>query len=87
MRTGVAYNTMDPLTAFGLAANILQFIDFTSKLFVLGKEIHGAGESARNLNLGLIVNDLNSLALKLKNDTGSLSGVGLSEDDKVCSNW
>jgi hypothetical protein len=76
---------MDPLTAFGLAANILQFIDFAGRLFGLGKEIYRSGESARNLHLGLIVKDLNSLSLNLKNDTGPLSGTTLSEDDRVYS--
>jgi hypothetical protein len=75
---------MDPLTAFGLAANILQLVDYASKLFVLGREIYQVGESARNLNLGLIVDDLNSSSLKLKNDTSPLSSTRLSEDDKVC---
>lgn len=74
---------MDPLTAFGLAANVLQFIDFTSKLFVLGMEIYRVGESVRNLNLGLVVDDLNSLSLKLKNDTRPLSSATPSEDDKA----
>jgi hypothetical protein len=31
---------LDPLTAFGLAANVLQFVDFTAKLVSKGNDIH-----------------------------------------------
>ena len=43
---------MDPLTS----------LDFASKLFSLGKEIHEVRTLKQNLDLGVIVDDLNASA-------------------------
>jgi hypothetical protein len=75
---------MDPLPAFGLAANVLQFVEFASKLFSAAYEVHHAGAPAASLDLSLVVNDLGQLNVKLKD---SLRDVGTSatvnEDDRV----
>jgi hypothetical protein len=75
---------MDPITALGLAANVLQFIDFATKLFAVSREIYRSGESVRSLHLGLIVDDLESVTRKLKRSGSPETGSSLDEDDKVC---
>jgi hypothetical protein len=44
---------MDPLSAIGLAANILQFIDFGCQLFRDTKEIHRSTQGTTNENVEL----------------------------------
>jgi hypothetical protein len=75
---------MDPITAVSLAANVFQFIDFAGRLFSLGKEIHQAGASKRNLDLEVIVDDITALSLKLKDDTSPFArSTRLNDDDQV----
>jgi len=54
---------LDPLSALGLASNVLQFIDFTSKLFSLASEVyHSAnGASKETEELEVIIKHLQSL--------------------------
>jgi hypothetical protein len=54
---------LDPLSALGLASNVLQFIDFTSKLFSLTSEVyHSAnGASKETEELEVITKHLQSL--------------------------
>src|SRR3569833_69387 len=42
---------MDPHAAVGLASNIIQFIDFSSKLFITVKELHQNDQTASNTEL------------------------------------
>ncbi|KUJ15133.1 uncharacterized protein LY89DRAFT_685948 [Mollisia scopiformis] len=55
---------MDPLTALGLAGNIVQFIDFAWKLFEGTKAIYksASGSSHDNAVLQSIANDLRHLS-------------------------
>jgi hypothetical protein len=75
---------MDPLSALGLAANILQFVDFTSKLFSAGYNLHKAGSTHLELDLGQVVDDLGDVARHL---TSSLCPPGmqgaLNSDDQA----
>jgi hypothetical protein len=59
---------MDPLTAFGLAANILQYIDFGYKLVKSAAEIHGSatGTKADNSDMIVTVGRLEEVSGKLK---------------------
>lgn len=75
---------MDPLGALGLAANILQFIDFTSKLFTAGSQLHHLGTSQLELDLGPVAQDLGDVTRTL---IVSLNPPGvhtvLTSDDQV----
>jgi hypothetical protein len=64
---------MDPLTAFGLAANILQFIDFGWKLIESAVDVHGSvsGTTAQNSDLLVTVGGLEEVSTDLKNSTSS----------------
>lgn len=62
---------MDPLTAFGLAANIAQFIDFSSKLVSGAYEVYRSvnGATAENADLNTVIEDLNTLTERLNTST------------------
>jgi len=76
---------MDPLTALGLAANIIQFVDFASKLLSTGQELYQSGASAPNLELSLVADDVLLLCTKLKNSSAPYSRpANLTDDDQVC---
>jgi len=51
---------MDPLSALGLAGNIVQFIDFGSKLVCKGRQIYKSSVGAldQHVDLEAITNDL-----------------------------
>lgn len=55
---------MDPLTALALASNIVQFVDFTSKLISTTHSLYAStsGAKAEHLELELLANTLRSLA-------------------------
>ena len=57
----------DPLTALGLAANIVQFVDFSYKLVCESKAIYDSstGSSADNVIIETVATDLNLLTSKL----------------------
>jgi hypothetical protein len=58
---------MDPFTAVGLAGNIIQFLDFTSKLIDTGLEVSRSGGTAENHELQNIATDFEILSRKLSN--------------------
>lgn len=75
---------MDPLTALGLAANAIQFVEFTSQLLSTAQEIHHAGASNAVLDLELISNDMSRLDTNLKEALdGQSESDALQEDDQV----
>jgi len=59
---------MDPLTAIGLVGNILQFIDFSCKLFERARSIQRSakGATAEDENLDDALEELTTLTSKLK---------------------
>jgi hypothetical protein len=59
---------LDPLIAFGLAANILQFIDSTSRLVSKGHAIHRSAKGClpENAQIEIVSNRLRSLASGLQ---------------------
>ncbi|KAJ6112177.1 hypothetical protein N7523_008238 [Penicillium sp. IBT 18751x] len=61
---------MDPLTAIGLAGNIISFIDFSFKLLSgMSKVLESSnGMTPENANLSTLVEDLNSVANDLISD-------------------
>jgi len=58
---------LDPLTAVSLAAAIVQFVDFSGKLFSETKELYGSAEGTliRNKELREITTDLKQLCNNL----------------------
>lgn len=75
---------LDPITALGLAGNIVQFVDFSTKLVGKAHEIHSSinGTLAENVNAETVAQTLVVLQSKLRaneqdatsfdDDTGSL---------------
>ncbi len=73
---------MDPLTALGLASNVLQFVDFVAKLVSTGVEVAGSvqGASEETVDLEKIYKSLQALSSRLHegvNKTKSQSGQGV----------
>ncbi|KAK6833291.1 hypothetical protein PG987_007985 [Apiospora arundinis] len=68
---------MDPLTAFGLATNILTFVEFSGKLLADSRAVYksGAGASARSL-------DLEFIATQIKKRRSQIPS-GLSEEAEL----
>ena len=59
---------MDPLSAIGLASNVVQFVDFASRLISTGTEVYESvsGVTDRTLELERIYKNLSSFSLKLQ---------------------
>jgi hypothetical protein len=55
---------LDPLTALSLAGNIIQFVDFATKLFIKGREIYNPAEglSVCDQELEMITKDLRDVS-------------------------
>lgn len=58
---------MDPLTALGLASNVVQFVDFSSKLLCGAYEVYSSasGAKAETADLGTVINDLQAVTRRL----------------------
>jgi hypothetical protein len=76
---------MDPLTVLSLAGNIIQFVDFGTRLLSTTKDLYRSskGYLAINYEIELVTTDLSDLIAKLKKSSGS------QEDDsnsfnKIC---
>ena len=61
---------MDPISALGVAANIIAFVDFGSKLF---SAIYHSGKTAQHADLNYVVRDLRNISSDL---TTSLHSIG-----------
>jgi hypothetical protein len=62
---------LDPFTALALAGNIVQFVDFSSKLFNATREISGSvsGSTSDNVELSHIANHLQGVCDQLMTPT------------------
>jgi len=62
---------MDPLTAFGLSASVVQFVSFASDLISKSKEIHSSakGCSAKVLTLETVYTQLRDLSTSLESSS------------------
>jgi hypothetical protein len=75
---------MDPFTAFGLASNILQFIDFSAGVISEAREVYksASGATAANTSLEIRVQKMKNLSIKLI----PLDSTNQSDDEKaVCT--
>ena len=57
---------VDPLTTLGIASNIIQLIDFTSKILKKTSQLHFDGETIDNARLEALTSDLASLSKNLQ---------------------
>lgn len=64
---------LDPLTALSLAGNLIQFIDFSSKLVTKGREIYRSadGASRENLEIEVVTADFSKVVQTLMKHPGS----------------
>ena len=78
---------MDPLTALSLAGNIVQFVEYGSKLFSQSRELYRSSEGslAADHELHLVTSDLRALILKLSNDAPSLRLSGFKPNAEETS--
>lgn len=69
---------MDPLTAIGLAGNILGFLDFAGKLLSSTREIYGSatGDTEGDKSLGSVARHVRDLAAGLEASCSAAQGGG-----------
>ncbi|KAK5119570.1 hypothetical protein LTR85_007398 [Meristemomyces frigidus] len=76
---------MDPLTAVGLAASVVQFVQFGVSILSKSKEIQrsASGSSAENADLEIVENDLSRWTSKLSSAIAPAAVLtALNEDDQ-----
>ncbi|KAE8453239.1 hypothetical protein EG329_011306 [Mollisiaceae sp. DMI_Dod_QoI] len=78
---------MDPLTAVGLASNILQFVSFASDLFSGTQKLYGsnAGATAEHVELESLTRNLRKLAENAKLPE-TYESIHLSKDEETLKN-
>ncbi|KAH8790555.1 hypothetical protein F5882DRAFT_353638 [Hyaloscypha sp. PMI_1271] len=77
---------LDPITALSLASNVIQFVDFGSKLLSKTRELHKSttGALSENIELETITSDLKVLNSRLQlPQLSQVSGNGLDESEKA----
>jgi hypothetical protein len=57
---------MDPISAFSLAAGIMQVVDFSTRLLSTANQLYHDGSTIRNSDFTLVADDLSSLNDKVK---------------------
>jgi hypothetical protein len=77
---------MDPLSTIGLVGNIVQFVDFGSKLISKSVELYRSTEGAldENLDTETATNHLKDLNEKLKNGAKSTGDTTLKDLCEAC---
>jgi len=77
---------MDPLTALGLASNVIQVVDFSARLVSKGYKIYKSadGSLVENADAEAVTNSLNVLTAKLQHsfNDGQKTPGQLSQDDQ-----
>ncbi|KAE9381924.1 hypothetical protein N431DRAFT_539452 [Stipitochalara longipes BDJ] len=76
---------LDPMTALSLAGNIVQFVDFSTKLIVKGHELYTScdGASVGNAELEVIAKDLQELNERLKPSQTEQAGTTRLTDSDI----
>ena len=75
---------LDPYTAFGLVANVVQLVDFGLKIISNAREISSTGLPAEYKTLEIIANNVTVLTKTLSTtQSGGLISGCLSEDEQV----
>lgn len=78
---------LDPLSALGLASNVIQLVDFSARLVKKGTEIHLRGETVDNAKLQAVTVNL---VQQIKSITASVGRAGLpntprSQEEQVAN--
>ncbi len=78
---------LDPLSAIGLAGNIVQFVDFGLDILTEATEIRRKGSSVKVAHLQKVTSDLVQIATSLRKPAGPGPDVssGLQEEEEVHS--
>jgi hypothetical protein len=74
---------MDPLTALSLAGNIMQFVDFSTKLISAIHQIHDKGEFDVLARVGSDANSLRDYATKLQRPLHAPGVSGCLTEDEI----
>jgi hypothetical protein len=76
---------LDPLTAISLAGNVVQFVDFSSKVISKTRELikssHGTTQEAYNAEI--VIRDLLRLSEQLKDGLQAVSAGPLPDEDET----
>ena len=70
---------MDPLSAFGLACNVIQVVDFSTKVLVRCHELCKNGVSSEFREIESMVKNLIDLSTELKPSSGVLNPKSISQ--------
>lgn len=65
---------LDPLAALSLAASIVQFVDFSSKILSDSYEIYKSGSTSHHEGIKSITTDLTTLVRRIQNDLEPAAG-------------
>jgi hypothetical protein len=84
----LATMVLDPMSALSLASNIVQFVDFSSKLVSKGCHIYHSADGAlpRNLELEVVATELSQLTKRLRHQDGPNQPTILSDEEKSLQN-
>lgn len=76
---------LDPITALGVAGNIIQFVDFSTNVLTKGLEIRQIGSTRTNDKLEALTEDLAGLSQNLQTSTLSDANgsTKLSDNEQV----
>lgn len=76
---------LDPMTALSLAGNIIQFVDFSTKLVAKGHELYNSadGASVGNAELEAIAKDLQELHERLRSSQADPSSTIQVPDSEI----
>jgi hypothetical protein len=74
---------MEPLSAFALAGNIVQFIDFGCQLISESRQIYRGGVAAKYVDLRVISKDLSELSDSFRNIHPENESVQLMEGERA----
>jgi hypothetical protein len=76
---------MDPLTALGLASNIVQFVDYTRKLISGARELYvsSSGAKRENLELESIVRNIQELAERVRHGNTEQKEMVANQDKQL----
>ncbi|KAF2730145.1 hypothetical protein EJ04DRAFT_586887, partial [Polyplosphaeria fusca] len=74
---------MDPLSALGLAANIVQFVEFGATVFRETKEIAEHGSTVSSKDLASLAADFSNIAGNIKRNKDDRVAVNLSVEEKA----
>jgi signal transduction protein with GAF and PtsI domain len=73
-------NMIEPLTAFALAGNIVQFVEVAYKATVILRQIWDASATDENLEIEAIAQDVTDISAKLITTSSSASAISQDEE-------